>query len=113
DQRLHNENGIVRTVAVEPLINLLLDDETPWSAGTHVQSLIRDWLRALIIADTSGGYPLRVRLRERLLGTCAAGDRRLKEEREAEAAARAARSLEEIKEERRYMESRRALFTEV
>ena len=112
-QRLRDEKGLVRAVAVEPLINLLLDDETPWCSGEHLQDLLRDWLRALVIADTPAGHPLRLRLRDRLVAACAAADRRLQAEREAAAAARAARSAEEIEEERKFMESHRALFTEI
>ena len=113
DQRLRDEEGLVRTVAVEPLINLVLDDETPWRSGEHLQNLLRDWLRALVIADTLAGYPLRLRLRDRLVAACAAADRRLQAEHEAAAAERAARSAEEIEKERKFMESHRALFTEI
>ena len=113
DQRLRDEQCLVRIVAIEPLINLLLDDETPWSAGEHVQDLLRDWLRALIIADTPGGHALRARLRARLVAACAAADLRLTEEREAAAAARAAHSPEEIEAERKFMERNRPLFTAI
>ncbi|MGH2892600.1 MAG: hypothetical protein ACRDPM_04930 [Solirubrobacteraceae bacterium] len=113
DQRLRGENGFVSVVAIEPLITLLLDNETPWRGGEHVQDRLRDWLRALVIADTPEGYPLRVRLRDRLVIACAAADRRLKEEQEAAAAARAARSPEGIEEDRQFRENHRALFTEI
>ena len=113
DQRLRDEKNLVRVVAVEPLINLLLDDETPWRSGEHLQDLLRDWLRALVIADTPAGYPLRLRLHDRLVAVCAAADRHLQAEREAAAAARAARSAEEIGEERKFMENHRSLFTEI
>ena len=113
DQRLRDEKGLVRTVAVEPLINLLLDDETPWRSGEHLQDLLRDWLRALAIADTPAEYPLRLRLRDRLVAACTSADRRLKAEREAAAAARAARSSEEIEKERKFRHSHRNLFTEI
>src|SRR5262249_44797663 len=101
NQRLRDETGLVRIVAVEPLVRLLLGDETPWQAGDHVRDLLRDWLRALVRADTAAGYPLRVRLHGRLIAACAAADRRSEEERAAAAAGRAARSPEEIEEERR------------
>ncbi len=113
DQRLRDDKGLVRIVAIEPLIRLLLEDETPWWSGEHLQEVLRDWLCALVIADTPAGYPLRLFLRDRLVAACAAADRRMHEEREAAAAARAARTPEEIEEERRLMESRRALFTEI
>lgn len=113
DQRLRDENGIVNIIAVEPVVTLLLDEETPWWSGDYVQDLLRAWLRAHVVADTSAGHPLRIRLRQRLVAACAAADRRLAEERAAAEAARAARSPEEIEEERQFMESHRALFTEI
>ncbi len=113
DQRLRDENGLVRIVAVEPIVYLLLDDETPWSSGEHVQDILRDWLRAHVIANTSAGHPLRVRLRDRLVGACAAADRRLEEERAAAAAERAARSPKQIEQEQQFMERNRLLFTEI
>jgi hypothetical protein len=112
DQRLRDETGLIRSLAVEPLVALLLDDETPWSKE-HLQDLLRDWLRALVVADTPAGHPLRVRLRDRLLAACGAADRRMREEHEAAAAARAARSAEEVEEERRFNERHRSLFTEI
>ncbi len=113
DQRLHDETGLIRILPVEPLVALLLDDETPWQSGENLQRVLRDWLRALVIANAPAGYPLRLRLRDRLLAACTAADRRMQEEREAVAAARAARSTEEIEEERKLMESHHSLFTEI
>ena len=112
-QRLRDEKGLVRPVAVEPLINLLLDDEAPWRSGEHLQDLLRDWLRALVIADEPAGHPFRLRLRDRLVAACAAADRRLQAERKAAAAARAARTAEEIEKERKFIESHPSLFTEI
>jgi DNA-binding transcriptional ArsR family regulator len=112
-QRLRDEKGLVRPVAVEPLINLLLDDETPWRSGEHVQDLLRDWLQALVIADTPAGHPLRIRLRDRLVAACATADRRLQADREAAAAARAARTPEEVEKERQFIKSHPSLFTEI
>ncbi len=113
DQRLRDARGLVRIVAVEPLVNLLLDDDTPWWSGEHVQDLLRDWLRAHVIANTTAGHPLRVRLRDLLVGACTAADRRLEEERVAFVAAMAARSREEVEEQRQLMERNRALFPEI
>ena len=113
DQRLRDANGLVRIIAIEPLVDLLLEEDTPWWSGEHLQDLLRDWLRALVIADTPAGYPLRLRLRGRLVAACAAADQRMQEQSAAAAAARAARSAEEIEEERTFMESHRALFTEI
>lgn len=83
DQRLHDEAGLVRIVAVEPLIALLLDEEEPWREGKHVQGILRDWLHAVILANIPAGYPLRIRLHDRLLAACGAADRQLKDEQAA------------------------------
>jgi len=110
DQRLRDARGVVRTVAVEPLIALLLDDETPWTDDKQLQDLFRGWLLALVVAGRPAGYLLRLRLRDRLAAVCSAADRRLQAEQEAAAAARAARSPEEIEEERSFMARHRGLF---
>lgn len=86
DQRHRDENGIVNLAAVEPIITLLLQDGTPWRFGEYAQDLLRDWLRAHVIAKTGAGHPLRIQLRERLVEACEAGDRRVAKEREAELA---------------------------
>ncbi|MDZ7799993.1 MAG: ATP-binding protein [Trueperaceae bacterium] len=112
DQRLRDENHLLRLVAVEPVVELLLDDEAPWKTAKHVQDIVLDWLRAHVFAGTAEGHPLRVRLREQLVAACSAADQRLQAAQAAAAAARAARSPEEIEQERRFRESHRALFTE-
>ena len=108
-QRLRDDNDFVIVTAVEPIITLLLEDQSPWRAGEYAQTLLRDWLRAHVVANTAAGYQLRILLRKRLVETCAAGDRRLVEEREAAAAAaaarRAARTPEGVEKERRFVES--------
>ena len=110
DQRLRDDSGVVRTVAVEPLIALLLDDETPWIADEHLQDLFRGWLRALVIADTRPGT--------RSAFACATGSQprvpqrtvACKPSKRQRLPRAAARSPEEIEEERRFMERHRALF---
>ena len=109
-QRLRKDNGIVDHVAIEPIIKLFLDEETPWRLGKFAEDLLREWLQGHVIADTPSGHLLRILLRERLVEACAAGDRRLDEEREAAAAAHAARTLEEIEQERRFEERNLELF---
>jgi DNA-binding transcriptional ArsR family regulator len=113
DQRLRDPNGFVRITAVEPLIQLLLDDDTPWWSGEHVQDILREWLRAHVIASTPAGHPVRARLRQRLVSACVAADRRLKEERAAAATALAARSSEEIDEERKVIARSQVLLGEI
>ena len=113
DQRLCDDNGIVDVTAVEPIIALLLEDSAPWRSGKHTEGLLRDWLRGHVFKATGVGHPLRIRLRERLLEACAAGERRLTEERDAAEAARAARTPEEIERERRLVEEHCDLFSEI
>jgi hypothetical protein len=113
DQRVRDEKGLVRVVAVEPLIRLLLDDETPWRSGEHVHDLLRDWLRALAAADTSAGHPLRGRLRDRLVTACAEADAQLQRERAAAAETLAARSAQEVAERRALMKARGVPFGEI
>ena len=100
-QRLRKDNGIVDHVAIEPIIKLLLDEETPWRLGEYAEDLLRDWLQGHVIAATPMGHPLRILLCERLVEACAAGDRRLDKKREAAAAAQAARTPEEIERGRK------------
>ena len=112
-QRLRKDNGIVDPIAIEPIIEQLLEDETPWRLGNYAEDLLRQWLQGHAIAGTSAGHPQRILLRERLVEACIAGDRRLEEEREAAATARAARSPEEVERVHRFAESHPELFTEI
>ncbi|MFH8350254.1 hypothetical protein [Streptomyces sp. NPDC018045] len=109
-QRLHNEAGLVRIAAAEPLIALLLDEDEPWQQGKHVQDMLRDWLHAVIITETPAGYPLRVRLHDRLLAACASAERRFNDEQAAAAAAKAAQPAEEAESERQFLERQRLVF---
>ena len=113
DQRLRDTNGIVDVIAVEPIITLLLEDDAPWRSGEYAQDLLRAWLRAHVVADTAAGQPLRILLRKHLVEACTVADRRLAEMREAAAAARAARTPEEVGQERRFMESHSGPFSEI
>ena len=113
DQRLRAENGIVDCEAVEPIIALLLEEQTPWRSGDYVQDLFRDWLRGHVVANTGAGHPLRHRLRMRLVDTCNAADLRAKRKREEAAAALAARTPEEIERDRQFEEKNRIFFTEI
>jgi hypothetical protein len=113
DQRLRDGNGILRLAPVEPVIKLLLEDATPWRIGEYVPDILRDWLRAHVLANTPIGYDLRIRLGDRLVAACAAGDQRIEMERAARAAARAALSPEELKKSLDAAKRNRALFAEV
>lgn len=113
DQRLCDENGFVKITAVEPVITLLLEEDTPWRSGEYARDLLKSWLRAHAIAVTPAGHPLRIKFRERLVQACADADRRLAERRQAEAAALAARTPEEIERDRQTTERNEALFAEI
>ena len=113
DQRHRDDNGLIRVNAVEPIIALLLKDDAPWSAGEYAQNLLRDWLHAHIFAETAAGHQLRVLLRQRLVQMCAEADQRLEDRQLAAAAARAARTPEEIEQERRALEDRESLFAAI
>jgi hypothetical protein len=117
DQRLRDENKLVRVAAVEPMVELLLEDETPWRSSKPEQTLLMDWLRSLAILGTPAGYALRETLRGRLVDFCAAADERLKgadEEREAaRVAAEAAMTDEErVAREARFKRLPASLFQE-
>ena len=113
DQRLRDASGIVDVGAVQPIIALLLEDRAPWKFGDYAAGLLRSWLRAHVAVNAALGNPLRIQLRERLVETCSAADRRLAEEQKAAAAARAARTLEEVEQERQFEENDPWLFSEI
>ena len=112
EQRLCT-NGIVDLAAVEPIITLLLEDSVPWRRGEYAQRLLRDWLRAPVMAETPDGHPLRVLLRQRLVDACSAAERRVAEERKSAVAARAARTPEDWAEERRREERHQYFMSEI
>ena len=113
DQRFSDDNGIIDIIAVEPVIALMLEDHVPWRSGEHAEGLFRAWLRGLVVANTAAGHKLRIMLRERLVEECKAADRRLDEKQEAAAAARAARTQEEIDKERQFEEKHSWMFAEI
>lgn len=110
DQRLRDETGLVSILRVEPLVACLLDDGALWRSGEHTRDLLRDWLRALVVSDAPAGIALRERLRDQLLAAAAAGDRRLEEQAVEESARLAARSPEEVNQDRQLQERNEALF---
>ena len=113
DQRLCDDKGIVDVIAVEPIITILLEDPAPWRSGKHAEDLLRAWLRGHVMRQTAEGHPLRILLRQRLVEACAAGDRRLTEERDAATAARAIRTPEEIEHERQLEERHGVFFSKI
>ena len=113
DQRLRNDNGIIDCVTVEPIVSLLLEEETPWQLGKYASELLREWLLAHVLAGTPAGNPLRIVLQMKLVEACAKADIRLAEQRENEAAEKAARTPEEIERERQILESHSAMFSQI
>ena len=113
DQRLRDDNGIVNPIAIEPIVELLLEDNTQWRSGEYAIDLLREWLSGHAFARTPAGHPLRILLGERLVEACVVGDRRIDEQREAAAAASAARTPEDIERVRQIAESHPELFTEI
>ena len=113
EQRHCDDKGIVNLIIVEPIISLLLEGSAPWRSGEYVSDLLREWLQGHVVADTPTGHPLRILLRERLVEAYTEGDRRLREQQEAEEAARAAPTPEDIEQERRFMESYQDFYLEV
>jgi len=109
DQRHRDDNGLINVTRVEPIITLMLQEDEPWSAGEYAQKLLRDWLYTHIVAGADAGHRLRVLLRQRLVQMCAAANQRLENQQRAAAEARAARTPEEIEQERRTVEEHEAL----
>jgi hypothetical protein len=106
DQRLRDENKFVRVAPVEPLVELLLEDETPWRSSKPERTLLMDWLRSLAMSWVPAGYALRETLRGRLVEFCAAADERLRIRQEEHEAARAAAEAAMTDEERAAREAR-------
>ncbi len=89
DQRLRGQNAFVRVAAVEPLVELLLEDETPWRSSQRERTLLLEWLRSMVGSNVPAGCGLREQMRARLLQFCAAADERLRAQEKARAATRA------------------------
>ena len=112
-QRTRDSNGFISLSAVEPIITLLLEDDMPWQSGDYAKDILREWLHIHAFEGTPSGYDLRIRLRERLVEACAAGDRRLDNEQRAAAAPRAAPTPEDIERERRISQIPFDIFTTI
>jgi antitoxin (DNA-binding transcriptional repressor) of toxin-antitoxin stability system len=111
EQRLREQNGMVRIAAVEPLIEAMLDDVDlyPWE-HKHLERVVREWLRSLVVARVPEGEALRIRLRDRVVAACVAADRRLAEEQAQEAARLAARTSEEVEADESWAAQHRGLW---
>jgi hypothetical protein len=112
EQRHCVDNAFVDVLIVEPIVELMLNEATPWS-DADIAKALRKWLVSLVVRDTPAGQPLRIHLRELLVAACEAGERRLVEQREAAAAARAARTPEEVAADEEFAARHRGLFSEI
>lgn len=106
DQRLRDENRFVRVAAVEPIVELLLEDETPWRSSKPERTLLMDWLRSLAMSWVPSGYALRETLRGRLVEFCAAADERFRIKQEEHETAQVAAEAAMTDEERAAREAR-------
>ena len=110
-QRHRDDSGIISPAVIEPIIELLLEDATPWNWGKYASGLLRDWLSGHIRARTASSHLLRIKLRERLVEESEAADRRLTGRQKAEAKALGERAPEEIARSPQIIESQPLLFS--
>ncbi|MCY4235555.1 MAG: hypothetical protein OXE74_04500 [Cyanobacteria bacterium MAG CAR2_bin_4] len=112
NQRLRDKAGVIDIIAVEPIIKILLKETTSWQFGRQFRELVGDplvsWLRGHVIANTPGGHPLRLLLRQRLVDACAEADRRFEEERQG----KAAEHTPEAAEHERQTQEERGFFSD-
>lgn len=70
DQRLRDDNYVVKIAAVDPMIALLLEEPDSWRIGTYTERLMRAWLRAHVVSATPAGHSLRLLLQAQLVADC-------------------------------------------
>lgn len=104
DQQLRNKDDVIDIIAVEPIIKILLEQTALWQFGKQFRKpaggLFIAWLRSHVIANTPGGDPLRLLLRQHLIEICAEANRRFDEERrQAKAPERTAHTPEAVEHE--------------
>jgi len=108
--------GLADPLVAEPIIELLLRRAWPKKLEVEVEKLLCNWLRALIVAKEPAGHSLRLKLRRRIVRSVEEGDGQLAELEAKQAAALAARTLEQVREdgerEQRRRERKRRGFRE-
>ena len=77
----HSKTACADVAVATPIIALMLETPTSWSAGEFAKDILCYWLRGHILVGTPAGNSLRIRLRQQLVDECSAGDRRLAERR--------------------------------
>jgi len=102
----HRRNGTVDPIVAEPVIAQLVEVGTPPAVKQEAAELIRDWLRALVLAGTLVGHPVRIKLRDAIVVQCGENERALDEQEAARLAEIAARTPEQVAED----EARRRKF---
>ena len=102
----HRPRGILDPVVAEPAIAQLLEVGIPASSHKEAAELIREWLQALVLANTPAGYPVRVKLRDAIVAHCADNEQALDEHEAARQAELAARTPEQVADD----EARRKQF---
>ena len=112
-QRLRDDNGLVNPETIEPIIELVLKDSSPWQSGEYISDLLREWLHGHASLRTSPGHRLRTRLRDHLVAAYTEGERRLIEQQKAKAEARSDRTPEDIVRVRQLAETHPELFVEM
>lgn len=66
-QQRHQFGGLVDPVVAAPVVQVLLDDITPWAVSKESFELLADWLQSMVVAGVPAGNVLRRALRDRLL----------------------------------------------
>jgi hypothetical protein len=75
----HRVGGVVDLAIIEPIIELLVDEDTPWAAEKEIAGALRDWLIAAVTHDVPSGHPLRTKLRNSLIATCDTAEQSLRD----------------------------------
>jgi predicted DNA binding CopG/RHH family protein len=109
----HRAEAIVDPDIAEPVVALLLAEQTPWRRGDEVARALREWLLALVVREAPEGHPLRVRLREQIVDSCAAADKRERAGAEAAAKALEERTPEQIQCDEQQTKRNKSLFAEI
>jgi hypothetical protein len=95
----HRKDHFIDTLVADPIVAQLVKAGTPQGLGEEAAELTKDWLTAHVLGGTPAGHPVRTALANKIVTQCTNNEAEA-ERRDAEAAAaRAARTPEEIAEE--------------
>ncbi|WP_328654431.1 serine protease [Micromonospora sp. NBC_00330] len=95
----HRRDGMLDSIAAEPVIARLLDAGTPSAIRREADELVRDWLRTLVLRRIPRGHPLRIELCGAIVDQCRANEQALDEQEAARRAELAARTPEQVAED--------------